>query len=618
MVDGDKNSKFFHAVVNQRRKNNFISSMTLVDCTILSIPEQVHQGAVCYFQEILSGAEVSEVADLSPLLDKVIADEDNFFLCNEPTELEVKEALLSIPKHSSPGPDGFGFGFFSSCWELVKDDVVEAAKEFFSGAKYVKKGHVALASDNGSRFWKSVMGVLPEVLENVRLMVKEGKRSFWYDRWLSSGPLSLYSNVDITPSLCIKDLWVENSWDKDKLVELVGSVKTEEIVQTIAAGRNGEDVLVWMPRIQLASKCDCCVFGQGESRDHVLSSSEFAGKVWALAEEALAWRLWLRKCKARMEGIQETVEGVWLAIKACLRNISGCMKNHGEVSSVDMAMLAALEGFKGFTFTVSLSLSRISGARDMADEVVEISEPIEGEEKTVPDDMDLEIEESVQNPNLSEENQFDGGEKAKVDDDESSLKFSNGDSKRSREDGGDSEAENGVLKKQKVEKSVEEKRLEKFEESEAKEEQKSDDTVSLGPKNFSSSEEMFEYFYKFLHNWPPNLNVNKYEHMVLLDLLKKGHAEPEKKVGGGVHAFQVRYHPTWKSRCFFLIRHDESVDDFSFRKCVDHLLPLPDNLKIKSAVNKVLGGGRGGGNRGRRGGGGRRGGHARGRRGGGK
>ncbi|KAF8405073.1 hypothetical protein HHK36_009970 [Tetracentron sinense] len=424
MVDGDKNSKFFHAVVNQRRKNNFISSMTLVDGTILSTPEQVHQGAVLFSRDPFRGGE-------------------------------VKEALLSIPKHSSPGPDGFGSGFFSSCWELVKDDVVEAAKEFFSGvplprfytssyivlipkAKYVKKGHVALASDNGSRFWKSVMGVLPEVLENVRLMVKEGKGSFWYDRWLSSGPLSPHPNVDITPALCIKDLWVENSWDRDKLVELVGSVKTEEIVQTIATGRNGENVLVWMPSkdgkfssasawdrirvrapqapemkwiwhgllpkrvsvcvwksrydclpvdenicrvgIQLASKCDCCVFGQGESQDHVLSSSEFAGKVWALAEAALGisvvphswwsrvfqwwsysknsttrgtligilpcvitWRLCLRRCKARMEGIQETVEGVWLAVKACLRNISGCMKKHGEVSSVDMAMLAALE-----------------------------------------------------------------------------------------------------------------------------------------------------------------------------------------------------------------------------------------------------------------------------------
>ena len=93
---------------------------------------------------------------------------------------------------------------------------------------------------------------------------------------------------------------------------------------------------------------------------------------------------------------------------------------------------------------------------------------------------------------------------------------------------------------------------------------------------------------------------------MLLDLLKKGHLEAKKKIGTGIHAFQVRYHPQWKSRCFFLVREDESADDFSFRKCVDHILPLPENMAVKSDFNKVLGGGggrggRGGGRGGRRG-----------------
>ncbi|KAH0856446.1 hypothetical protein HID58_084707 [Brassica napus] len=35
----------------------------------------------------------------------------------------------------------------------------------------------------------------------------------------------------------------------------------------------------------------------------------------------------------------------------------------------------------------------------------------------------------------------------------------------------------------------------------------------------------------------------------------------------------------WKSRCFFLVREDDSADDFSYRKCVDHILPLPENMK---------------------------------------
>ncbi|ESR53842.1 protein EMBRYO DEFECTIVE 514 [Citrus sinensis] len=184
--------------------------------------------------------------------------------------------------------------------------------------------------------------------------------------------------------------------------------------------------------------------------------------------------------------------------------------------------------------------------------------------------------------------------------------------KRARDDDDGGEGNGDVSKKQKIdedEKSVEEERLEK------KEVVNGSGRVKLGPKEFGSSIEMFDYFYKFLHFWPPNLNVNKYEHMVLLDLLKKGHPEPDKKIGGGIQAFQVRYHPTYKSRCFFLIREDETADDFSFRKCVDHMLPLPEDMKVKSDANKALGGGGGGkGRGGGRGGHGHgKGGHGRGR-----
>ncbi|KAF7838467.1 protein EMBRYO DEFECTIVE 514 [Senna tora] len=181
--------------------------------------------------------------------------------------------------------------------------------------------------------------------------------------------------------------------------------------------------------------------------------------------------------------------------------------------------------------------------------------------------------------------------------------------KRAREENESEEDKDGVSKKLKVDKSVEEERLEKLEE--AGEEEEKSGPVSLGPKTFGSSVEMFEYFYKFLHHWPPYLKVNKYEHLMLLELLKKGHPEPEKKIGGGVCAFQIRNHPMWKSRCFFLIREDKSVDDFSFRKCVDHILPLPEEMQLKSHVNKALGG-RGGGKGRGRGGGGKGGGRGRG------
>ncbi|MED6184724.1 hypothetical protein PIB30_050285 [Stylosanthes scabra] len=186
--------------------------------------------------------------------------------------------------------------------------------------------------------------------------------------------------------------------------------------------------------------------------------------------------------------------------------------------------------------------------------------------------------------------------------------------KRPREDAQQQEAkedDDAAPKKQKLEsedKSVEEQRLENIDEPKGSEE-----AVKLGPKSFHSSTDMFNYFYSFLHIWPHNLNINQYEHLVLLELLKKGHAESNKKIGVGIRAFQVRTHPIYKSRCFFLIREDNTAEDFSFRKCVDHILPLPEEMQMKSDQNKALGGGGGGrhhhggkGGRGRGGKGGKR------------
>ncbi|KAK9669230.1 hypothetical protein RND81_13G117500 [Saponaria officinalis] len=183
--------------------------------------------------------------------------------------------------------------------------------------------------------------------------------------------------------------------------------------------------------------------------------------------------------------------------------------------------------------------------------------------------------------------------------------------KRDREDAENGTENDAVLKKHKVEdtneeeKSVEEVRMEKKTEENV-------GPVGLGHTTFATSVEMFDYFYKLLHHWPINFRVNKYEYVMLLDLIKKGHQEPDKKIGSGIKAIEIRYHPKWQSRCFFVVRDDNSAEDFSFRKCVDHILPLPENMKIKSEVNKVLGGkgsgkkgGGGGGGGGGRGGGGR-------------
>ena len=141
-----------------------------------------------------------------------------------------------------------------------------------------------------------------------------------------------------------------------------------------------------------------------------------------------------------------------------------------------------------------------------------------------PTAQDMDLDTSSDHPKVDNENKNNNDEAV-----DSSLS-----TKRPREEGEeggekeepqnqDNDNGDGVVlnKKQKVEeeeKSLEEERLEKVaaggeeereQEQEKEEEEENSGRASLGPKDFGSSVEMFDYFYKFLHFWPPNLNVNK-------------------------------------------------------------------------------------------------------------
>ena len=47
------------------------------------------------------------------------------------TKKEVEDALFSISPIKSPGPDGYGSGFFKAMWKDVGEEISEAILDFF-------------------------------------------------------------------------------------------------------------------------------------------------------------------------------------------------------------------------------------------------------------------------------------------------------------------------------------------------------------------------------------------------------------------------------------------------------------------------------------------------------
>ncbi|CAI0375146.1 unnamed protein product [Linum tenue] len=104
--------------------------------------------------------------------------------------------------------------------------------------------------------------------------------------------------------------------------------------------------------------------------------------------------------------------------------------------------------------------------------------------------------------------------------------------------------------------------------------------VSLGSMEFRTSREMFEFFDSLISSWRRNdMVVHKDNFPMLLDLVKKGHPEPEKLIGSGFRGFCIldnRY--CSRNRTFYLFTKDNAFQ-FCFRSCVHNILPLPDDLK---------------------------------------
>ncbi|GLT55053.1 hypothetical protein SLA2020_282060 [Shorea laevis] len=109
--------------------------MKLPDGRMLSTPEEIHNEAVVHFADFLSRRTSASVLSLSDLIQEEVRESENWNLCRSPTDQEIKDALFDIPINSSPGPDGFTFGFFQHCWDFIQHDLVEAVRNFFEGTE---------------------------------------------------------------------------------------------------------------------------------------------------------------------------------------------------------------------------------------------------------------------------------------------------------------------------------------------------------------------------------------------------------------------------------------------------------------------------------------------------
>ncbi|XP_062089601.1 uncharacterized protein LOC133796135 [Humulus lupulus] len=152
---GDENSSLFYSSMKKRKRLNRIVSFVDEQGSVEVDYPKVVNHFTQHFQSFLGETSAtSGLVDTSIVLSgPILSIEDQAFLIKPFTFKDVQTAMFSIKTIKSPGPDGFGAGFYKSLWSNIGKEVASAVLDFFD------LGHIP------KRLNKTILALIPKVTQ---------------------------------------------------------------------------------------------------------------------------------------------------------------------------------------------------------------------------------------------------------------------------------------------------------------------------------------------------------------------------------------------------------------------------------------------------------------------
>ena len=133
--EGDRNTKFFHAKIKQRRARNRITKLMDSLGNWVESEEGIEALASEYFANLFATSNPSDCEEAFRFTTAKVTQEMNMRLIREPSEVEIKEAVFAIHPEKAQGPDGMTSLFYQRFWKLIGPDIVRMVKNFFSSGE---------------------------------------------------------------------------------------------------------------------------------------------------------------------------------------------------------------------------------------------------------------------------------------------------------------------------------------------------------------------------------------------------------------------------------------------------------------------------------------------------
>lgn len=128
-LHGDSNSKYFHRLVQYRRKQNHIHGI-LHDGIWYHRPDQIKNLFLDHFEGFFNREQPEINFDIQGLITKQLSVDEALQLEREFTLEELFGALMSMDSNKSPGPDGISVEYLKKMWTSIHADILKMVQEF--------------------------------------------------------------------------------------------------------------------------------------------------------------------------------------------------------------------------------------------------------------------------------------------------------------------------------------------------------------------------------------------------------------------------------------------------------------------------------------------------------
>ena len=130
LESGDKNTNYFHKQAEARKSFKAVTEINFQGSLIKDF-EEIKKAAFLTFKDLFSALDEEPLNPLDhpfDLIPPLIQEADNLLLIAPISLKELKRALFRMKPDSAPGPDGFTTRFYTSCWDIIKLDLLRMVR----------------------------------------------------------------------------------------------------------------------------------------------------------------------------------------------------------------------------------------------------------------------------------------------------------------------------------------------------------------------------------------------------------------------------------------------------------------------------------------------------------